>query len=65
MPATKKARRAWRHVFAVPMVLGLLSGIGLVTALVGDDIWDWLSWATLGVPVAVIAYFMIWPARSA
>jgi hypothetical protein len=64
MPPGKKARGTWRHIFAIPIIMGLLSGIGLVTALVGDDIWDWLSWATLGIPILVIAYFIIRPARA-
>ena len=61
-PPVKKLRGIW-HTFAVPAVMGLLSTVGLVAALLGDDIWDWLSWATLAVPVLVVAYFMIWPAR--
>ena len=62
IPPVKKLRGIW-HTFAVPTVMGLLSTVGLVAALLGDDIWDWLSWATLAVPVLVVAYFMIWPAR--
>jgi hypothetical protein len=64
MRPSKRARASWRHIFAVPIGMGLLSAIGLVTALVGDDIWDWLSWATLAIPILVIGYFMIWPARA-
>jgi hypothetical protein len=64
MPPVKNVRGTWRHIFAIPIVMGILSGAGLVTALVGDDIWDWLSWATLGIPILVIAYFTIRPARA-
>lgn len=64
MPSSKRARATWRHIFAVPIIMGLLSAIGLVAALVGDDVWDWLSWATLAIPILVLGYFMIRPARA-
>lgn len=38
------------------MVLALLSTVGLVSALVGDGVWDVLSWLTLAVPIAIGAY---------
>lgn len=45
---------AW-EVFRVPLVLGLLTGVGLVSALVGDGAWDVLSWVTILAPMAVVA----------
>ena len=60
----KPVRRSLWRTFTVPIVLGVLSAVGLVAALVGDDVWDWLSWATLAIPLAVIAYFIKWPARA-
>jgi hypothetical protein len=62
-PVKRERRTLWR-IFAVPVALGVLSAIGLVAALVGDDVWDWLSWAALAIPIAIIAYFMTWPARA-
>ncbi|MDR2679097.1 MAG: hypothetical protein LBB51_06635 [Zoogloeaceae bacterium] len=47
----------WR-IFRWPILLGLSSAIGLISALVGDGVWDVLSWITLLVPVAVVAWFM-------
>lgn len=44
-----------------PIVLGLLTASGLVTALVSDHWGDWWSWAGLGIPVAVIAWFWFKP----
>jgi hypothetical protein len=64
MPPAKTARGMLWRIFVIPVVIGFLSAIGLVAALVGDDIWDWLSWATLAIPILVTAYFMIWPARA-
>lgn len=46
----------FRHVFGIPMLLALVSAVGLLSALLGDGIWDMLSWLTLGVPVAVITW---------
>ena len=47
---------AWR-LWGWPLLLGLLTASGLVSALVseaGGDVWSWLA---LGVPVAVMAWF--------
>jgi hypothetical protein len=53
-----------RRVFAIPLQLALLSAIGLLAALIGDDLWDALSWLGLGVPVAVILWYWIRPASA-
>ena len=45
-----------RQVFAAPLAIAILSTVGLISALVGDDLWDVLSWLNLAVPVAVILY---------
>ena len=46
----------WR-IFAAPILLGVLSAIGLTTALVGDGLWDIASWLCLGLPVAVSLWY--------
>ncbi len=46
-------------IFGIPLLLGVLSTIGLISALVGDGIWDGVSWLTLGAPIVVAAY-CIW-----
>jgi hypothetical protein len=53
---SRRARLSLRQVFAAPLAIALLSAVGLVSALLGDDIWDVLSWLTLAVPVAVILW---------
>ncbi|MFZ5689941.1 MAG: hypothetical protein ACOY5F_01665 [Pseudomonadota bacterium] len=50
-------QRSALQVFAVPIVLGVLSAIGLLAALLGDDGWDYVSWLALGIPCAVMAWF--------
>jgi hypothetical protein len=51
----REPRTLWQ-IFAVPLLLGILTTVGLVAALVGDGIWDGLSWVTLGVPIVVTLY---------
>jgi hypothetical protein len=45
-------------VFGVPVILAALSAFGLLSALLGDGVWDVLSWFTLGIPVAVIVRYV-------
>lgn len=53
MSRTREQRR-FRRVWLWPLVLTIASLIGLVSALVGDGVWDVLSWLTLAAPIAVI-----------
>ncbi len=48
----------WK-VFAIPSVIALLSAAGLFAALLGDGVWDGLSWLGLGVP-AVLGIRGLW-----
>lgn len=52
----KSARRPLRAVFAMPLAIGLLSTIGLVSALTGDGSRDLISWLALGTPVVATAW---------
>ena len=54
-------RQSLVQIFAMPLVIGLLSTIGLVSALVGDEVWDALSWATLALPIVLYGYFILRP----
>lgn len=42
----------WK-VFAIPTVIAMLSATGLFAALLGDGMWDSLSWLGLGIPAAI------------
>lgn len=44
------------QIWGIPIVLGVVSAIGLLSALLGDGIWDALSWFALATPVAVILW---------
>ena len=49
----------FRHIWAWPLGLGVLTASGLVSGLVSDhwgDIWSWIG---LGVPVAVMSLFSL------
>jgi len=48
-----KHRRFWA-LWGWPIVMGVLTTTGLLTALVSDTWGDWWSWAALSVPVAVM-----------
>jgi hypothetical protein len=46
---------AFRRLWGWPLLLGIVSAVGLASALVGDGAWDALSWACLGLPIVVAA----------
>lgn len=46
-------------IFAVPLVVSLLSLIGLVGALLGDGVWDGVGWLGLGACIAVTIWALI------
>ena len=43
--------RGLRALWGMPILLAVLTTIGLVSALLGDGIWDAVSAFALGVPV--------------
>ncbi len=45
----------WR-VFGIPLLIAIVSLIGLLSALIGDGLWDALSWAALALPLATILW---------
>ena len=56
-PAARRALR--RRVWSAPIALGVISALGLTTALVGDDAWDVASWFALAVPAVVGTWFSV------
>jgi hypothetical protein len=51
--------RTSREIFGWPFVVGVLSVAGLLAALIGDGIWDAISWAALLPPIALCGYFIV------
>jgi membrane protein implicated in regulation of membrane protease activity len=50
-------RQSLGAIFLVPAILAALTCVGLVSALLGDELWDGLSWLALSVPIAVVAWY--------
>lgn len=46
-------------IFAAPLSLFVLSMIGLVGALLGDGLWDWLGSALLASTMVVLAWVFV------
>jgi hypothetical protein len=40
-----------------PIVLAVVSGVGLFCGLWGDGAWDWAAWIGLGVPTLAAVWF--------
>jgi hypothetical protein len=45
------------RMWGAPIVLAILTVIGLISALVGDGVWDHVSAVALGVPVLLCLWF--------
>ncbi|WP_417509092.1 hypothetical protein [Methylophaga sp.] len=45
-----KNKTVWQ-IFRMPIFIGLVSAIGLILALLGDGLLDFLSWLLLLIPV--------------
>jgi len=46
-----------RQIWGMPVLLGVLTLVGLLVALVADGVWDVVSVAVLAVPVLVGCWF--------
>ncbi|WP_420149088.1 hypothetical protein [Spirosoma sp.] len=51
------------HIWAIPLWIGIISLFGLIAALVGNNLWDVMSWITLGIPLLLIGRF-VWKPTS-
>ncbi|MES1161988.1 MAG: hypothetical protein ABUL50_02865, partial [Rhizobacter sp.] len=47
-----------------PVVLALMTAVGMLSALLGDGAWDAASWVALGIPTGVCVWFG-WRGRGA
>jgi hypothetical protein len=52
-------RSQFGRTYAMPVVIAVISTAGLLVALIGDGLWDYLSWLALGLPVAVGGWFSV------
>ena len=65
MTTPRRASHTTAQIFAAPLAIGVITALGLTTALLGDGLWDWMSWAALALPVAVaVVYWHRGPRRT-
>ncbi|MEP1896482.1 hypothetical protein [Alloalcanivorax venustensis] len=53
-----KARKTPWQIFATPTLIALLSLVGLLAALLGNGVFDWVSWVGLAAPVVIVGWAM-------
>lgn len=46
------------RVWTAPIFLGVIATVGLISALLSDGLGDYLAWLTLGIPVAVVLWYV-------
>lgn len=49
-------RRGLWMIFRWPLLLAVLSLFGLISALVGDEVYDLMSWLSLGIPLVLLGW---------
>jgi hypothetical protein len=59
MTDARKSRASgnWRTVYGGPLLIGMLSSAGLMSALLYEGPGRYFSWLTLGAPVVLTAWF--------
>lgn len=59
MTEARKSRASgnWRAVYGGPLLIGVLSTAGLLSALLYEGPGRYFSWLALGAPVALTAWF--------
>ena len=55
----------FRKVYGLPVLLAVVTFGGLLSALLGDGIWNVASWCALSIPLAVIAWKFVQGKRTA
>lgn len=48
---------AFKRVWGAPILIGIVTAVGLIAALLGDGVWDALSAVALAIPVAVAGWY--------
>ena len=60
----RTSERALGEIFAIPIVLALASAVGLIAALVGDGLFDVVSWIALGTVAGVPVWAYVRPTTT-
>ena len=53
-----QARKTPWQIFATPTLIALLSLVGLLAALLGNGVFDWVSWVGLAAPLVIVGWAM-------
>jgi len=62
MRVDRKPVNSASRIYQTPLLIAVISGVGLASALLGDGVWDILSWINLGIPVAIAIFY--WRRRA-
>ena len=54
----------FRKVYGAALAIAVITIYGLISALLGDGVWDVLSWVALAIPLAVIAWKCCRPSKT-
>lgn len=49
--------KPFMRLWGAPVLLAVLTAVGLISALLGDDVWDHVSAVALGIPVLCCVYY--------
>ena len=55
------ANSSLRGVYRIPLLLGFITIIGLLSALLGDGVWDGFSWLLLAIPLLLLGFILCRP----
>ncbi|WP_407178759.1 hypothetical protein [Bradyrhizobium sp. STM 3562] len=55
------SRRSIARIFRFPLIIALIAVFGLVSALLGDGVWDAASWIALTIPLLIMTFFLLRP----
>ncbi|MEJ1095503.1 MULTISPECIES: hypothetical protein [unclassified Pseudoxanthomonas] len=53
-----------RRTFGIPAIIALASVVGLVSALIGDGVFDAISWMALGAVIGVLVLAVVQAKRQ-
>lgn len=53
-------RRGLWMIFRWPLLIGLAAVLGVLSALLGDGVYDVVSWLALGLPLIIVGAVRMW-----
>ena len=53
-----KPSTPFRRIWLAPLVIAFFTAGGLLAALLGDGVWNVLSWIALAIPVAIVFWIL-------